>query len=42
MSEYLPESRLVLQLLADTAEVTVGPAKLLQAPVLNRLLHLVS
>lgn len=42
MSEVLPESSLVLQLLAHTAEATVGPAELLQAPVLNRLLHLVS
>lgn len=40
--EVLPESRLVLQLLHHTAEATVRPAELLQAPVVKGLFHLVS
>ncbi|TNN47598.1 hypothetical protein EYF80_042201 [Liparis tanakae] len=41
-SQDLPESSLVLQLLVQAAEATTRPAELLQAPVVNRLLHLVS
>lgn len=39
---FPPESGLVLQLLAQVAESTVGSAELLQVPLLDGLVHLVT